>query len=276
MFDHYVEVQAGNPRWRRAMGGAAIVSGVTTAGLLVAMWVADKMSIVRVDPPSQAVVVVQMMMDESTATPPPPPPPPAGGGEPEPEDAPDEAPEIPEEEAPLEQPDEAPEKLEAPAPAARPSATKKGIPGGDPRGIPGGDPSGIPGGLGTPGIPGVVGGLPGGVLTRREAAAPESVAKQPLQAVKRNALYAPDCDSKKLSGTKAATFDRRGGHTKISFCVSENGKVVDVKTTQRFPGDPDVDRICRETVEKWRFKPFQVAGRAVKTCSSVDFAIEFE
>lgn len=287
MFEHYVQAHAGNPRWRRATGIAAVISGCTTAGLLVGVWVHEKLAIERVDPPQHAVLVVQMLMEENAMPPPPPPPPPAGG-EAEEDEAPDStdtpteiSSPVPEEEIPLEleQPTRNPERR-APSPAALPQrSTSQGVPGGIPGGIPGGDPlRGVPGGVGVPGMPGVLGGrgAPGAVATKREPTRSDAVAKQPLKTVKRNALHAPDCDAKKLASTRAAMFSRRGGHTKVAFCVDEAGKTVDLRTTTKFPGDPEVDRICLDTVSKWRFQPFLVDGRPIKTCSSVDFAIEFE
>ena len=44
MFDHYIHVQSGNPRWRKAMSIAAVASGVTTASLMVFAFVANKMN----------------------------------------------------------------------------------------------------------------------------------------------------------------------------------------------------------------------------------------
>src|SRR5688572_22954812 len=98
-FDHYITVQKGNPRWVKAIIAASIASLIITSSLIVFMWVANKMSITRVDPPTQTTVVVQMMVEDSTPPPPPPPPPPAGSVEPEPE----EEEEVPEEDIPLEE-----------------------------------------------------------------------------------------------------------------------------------------------------------------------------
>ncbi|EDM74673.1 hypothetical protein PPSIR1_11826, partial [Plesiocystis pacifica SIR-1] len=54
------------------------------------------------------------------------------------------------------------------------------------------------------------------------------------------------------------------------------GKVVDVKTKTKFPGDPQVDKIIRDTIKKWRFKPFVVGGKPVKTCTERTFKIKFK
>ena len=52
-------------------------------------------------------------------------------------------------------------------------------------------------------------------------------------------------------------------------------KTVDVKTKKKFPNDPKVDEICRDTIKKWRFKPFIVGGKPVKTCSVAEFNLKF-
>src|SRR5690606_29482365 len=91
-----------------------------------------------------------------------------------------------------------------------------------------------------------------------------------------NAIYKPEPEGSKLAGTKAGMFDKRPGTVTIFFCVDVGGKTADVKTKKKFPhNDPKVDEICRDTVKKWRFKPFMVGGKATKVCSEVDFNIKF-
>ena len=46
--------------------------------------------------------------------------------------------------------------------------------------------------------------------------------------------------------------------------------------TRKSAGDEDVDRICRDTVKRWRFHAMQVEGRPRVTCSEVTFQIAFE
>jgi TonB family protein len=96
-----------------------------------------------------------------------------------------------------------------------------------------------------------------------------------IAAVKAQAIYAPDPDTNKLARTKAGTFDRRTGRSTVEFCVDTRGRVATARTIKKF-GDADVDRICRETVLGWRFKPFTVDGAARKTCSSVTFDLHFD
>ncbi len=60
MFEHYMHYQVADPRRRRRLQIAAVASGVTTVGLVGFMWVANKMSITRVDPPTITYIMVQM------------------------------------------------------------------------------------------------------------------------------------------------------------------------------------------------------------------------
>ena len=100
--------------------------------------------------------------------------------------------------------------------------------------------------------------------------------REAYAAVVQQAIYAPTPNQKDFQQTKAARFDKRDGTNKTSFCVDTNGKVVDVKTKTKFPGDPQVDKIIRDTIKKWRFKPFIVGGKPVKTCTERTFKIKFK
>ncbi|NJK32685.1 MAG: hypothetical protein HC927_09900, partial [Deltaproteobacteria bacterium] len=118
--------------------------------------------------------------------------------------------------------------------------------------------------------------VPGGGATIKTASTGKTAsAKKPLSTVMAQATYAPDPDQKLLQATKAARFDKRGGTNTTSFCVDASGKTVDVKTVKKFPNDPQVDKIIADTIKKWRFKPFEVGGKAVKTCSERTFKITF-
>jgi len=99
---------------------------------------------------------------------------------------------------------------------------------------------------------------------------------QPVASVMQQAIYAQDPTSKDFESTKAARFDKRPGTNKTSFCIDPGGKVVDVKTKQKFPGDPKVDEIIREKIKKWRFKPFLVGGKPIKTCTVATFDLKFQ
>ena len=100
--------------------------------------------------------------------------------------------------------------------------------------------------------------------------------KRPIGAVMRNAIYAPQPNPKLLDSTKTAQTTRRPGSTKARFCVAKNGKTTAIRTAKKFHGDPEIDRICRDTVETWRFRPFMVADEVTPMCSTVTFDIAFD
>jgi periplasmic protein TonB len=261
MFEHYLRYQAPDTRRRWRVALAINVAGFATTGLVGFMWLMDKLMIAQVAPPTASFVMVQMAME----TFPPPPAPPA-------------APSVraPEEDRPEPEEDELtpPETFaeELPTPKARPSKvigngppTSTGTsPFGSPPGIPG-----IPGG-GIPGLP------PGTGIATRSPPKPESRAPVPINTVRAQAIYAPHPDQGRLGATRAATFDRRPGENETAFCVDEVGRTVDVRTVKKFPGDPKVDEICRDTIKTWRFKPFKVDGKPTRTCSVQVFNITFK
>ncbi len=99
---------------------------------------------------------------------------------------------------------------------------------------------------------------------------------EPIASVKSRSIYNPDPDNKKLQATKAAKFDKRPGVVKVKFCVGTSGKTKGVKVIKKYPHDPQVNRICSDTVAKWRFKPKIVGGKPIETCSKVTFDIRFQ
>jgi protein TonB len=115
------------------------------------------------------------------------------------------------------------------------------------------------------------------VATKRDTDADKKeIEMEPIASVKSRAIYDPDPDGKLLQATKAAKFDKRPGSVKVGFCVGATGKTKDVKVTKKYPHDPQVNRICADTVAKWRFKPRLVGGKPVETCSAMTFDIRFE
>jgi protein TonB len=251
-FEHYLQTTKTNPMRIKLLTAAGVMAISGTFAVLMFGWVAGKMSIARVAPPTVDFIIVQMTAEEPP--PPPPPPPPPAGGEVEEEE---EEEEIPEEEEPIEellQPDDKPKDI----------PDEKKSSGAIPKGVPGGMPGGVPGG-----VPGGAAGI------KTKSTDKGAVTKQPLSAVMAQAVFTPDPDDKLLQATKAARFDKRDGDNITSFCIDTNGKVVDVKTKQKFPNDPQVDKIIADTVKKWRFKPFVVGSKPVKTCSERKFRIKF-
>jgi outer membrane biosynthesis protein TonB len=99
------------------------------------------------------------------------------------------------------------------------------------------------------------------------AAAPDVSTFEGLMAL---AIDTPNPDNKALQQTKAARFDKTNGHSTVQFCVERDGITSDIQTVEKFPGDPLVDQILRDTVAKWRFKPLPV-----KVCTDRKFNIRF-
>ncbi|MCA9681271.1 MAG: TonB family protein [Myxococcales bacterium] len=88
-------------------------------------------------------------------------------------------------------------------------------------------------------------------------------------------IYLPDPDQAALVDTKAARFDKSSGTTVVGFCVTTSGATTEIQTVKAFPGDPAIDRIIREAVARWRFRPWLVDGAAVAVCSERTFKIKF-
>ena len=130
MFDVYIQSQKVNPARRLLLVGSLVASIAGTVGGLAFLWVAGKMNISRVDPPTIEFMMVQLT-EEEPPPPPPPPPPPAG------DDAEDtvEEEEIPEEEIPIEEELTQPTEVKDEIPKE-----KKGSKGSKVPGVPGGVP----------------------------------------------------------------------------------------------------------------------------------------
>jgi hypothetical protein len=111
---------------------------------------------------------------------------------------------------------------------------------------------------------------------RELASFPEGAIVRDLAEVMEHAIYSPDPDSAKLQQTKAARFDRADGMSAVAFCVEPDGSTAHIHTIQKFPGDPQIDQIIRETVEGWRFKPVIVDGAAVQVCTEKSFMLRFK
>lgn len=193
---------------------------------------------------------------------PPPPPPPLGSDEQEQEREPVEEPEdvVPVETIPQEIP-----QVKKHSAIGSPFGHVKGVPGGEKGGIPGSPLTGLQ----TTGLK-----LHTGIAQRRPDVTPPPL--EPIAAVRARCIYCPDPDQRKLASTSNGMFNRRNGRNQTQFCVDTKGSVSSVKTVQKFPGDPGVDGICRQTVKKWRFKPQRIAGRARETCSTVTFDLQFK
>ncbi len=95
--------------------------------------------------------------------------------------------------------------------------------------------------------------------------------RSPIEEVRKNVVYAPDCDRAALRGAPPGR-----GKTTVSFCVGANGKTRDVKTIGDDKRDAAIDEICRDTVKKWRFKPFAEDGERVEVCTKISFVLSVE
>lgn len=261
MFEHYLKQQAPDTRRRWRVALAANIAGFATVGMVGFTWVMDKMMIAQVDPPSAAYVMVQMEM-ESLPPPPAPPAAPAARQQPDDEQVPEDEPQQP----------ETFDEVIAPPKLKTAKITGTGIPTST-------GTSKIGNAMGIPGLPGGVPTFPGNIGNQvpvsRERPQTDTRPPLPISAVMAQGIYTPPPDKNRLSATKAAMFDKRPGENETSFCIDTEGHTVDVRTTKKFPGDPKIDDICRETVKSWRFKSFKVDGRPVKTCSIQVFNFSF-
>lgn len=269
-FDTLLGVADALDERRRRLMVSTLMAAVLCMGAGTLAWVGDKLGIAAVTPPKNAYAVTFEVL-----TPPPPPPPPKGVASTSTDDQPRvvERPEVrpPEPEPALLEPilSTRPAKPSGPTGPGPTSTGDKG-PIGVPWGEVGGDPRSkcLPPCLGTtpaidrPPVP-----------TPRPSEAP---VKAPIKAVMAKAIYTPDPDAKALSRTPTGLTSRRPGTTTVEFCIDGDGRTYEVRTRSRFSGDPEVDRICRQTVKKWRFHPQRVAGKARSTCSAVVFDIRFD
>jgi hypothetical protein len=173
-------------------------------------------------------------------------------------------------------------------PGGVPGRAKGGVQGGVVGGVQGGVVGGALGGVGVPGgvapgekgePAGISGGLGGSAQTpgstKQGGPGQRPTKVMPIVGVMAHSLYAPDPDPKALASTKAGMFDRRPCTSRIRFCVDPRGRTVDVRSVGACY-DPKVNQICRETVKKWRFKPFVVAGAASPVCTEVSFDLRFD
>jgi len=97
-----------------------------------------------------------------------------------------------------------------------------------------------------------------------------------LEALMDHAIYVPDPNAKALALSPTGLGDKHHGVSEVAFCVDADGQTTDVETARRFPDDPRIDQICRETVSRWRFRPVKRHGKAAAVCSVVPFDIRFE
>jgi len=269
LFDTYMDAHDLDPHLRRRMTLALGAAAVTSALAIVGYTGAEKLSITRVGAPQ---VELDFVLANSVVSPMSVPPPPsprqtaaasAAATEPDPE------PRTSATEPATE------DVLDTPRPRL---GTVQGSDHGR-TGVPGvpGVPGQIPGPAATGGVPCIgptcTTGAPPRVVPPR-VMPPSDTAKVPLDVARGRLRYSPDPPREALLATRAGSL-RRGGTSVVEFCVGTDGK-VDRVTTKRSAGDGDVDRICRDTLRRWRFSPLEVQGRATRMCSEFAFVIAFE
>ena len=104
----------------------------------------------------------------------------------------------------------------------------------------------------------------------------DSALQVTLEELMELAVYAPDPDQKALAETKAARFDKADGVASVGFCVDTRGKPANIRSIQKFPDDPMIDQILRDTVARWRFKPWSADGRPVAVCTERRWNLRFK
>lgn len=133
-------------------------------------------------------------------------------------------------------------------------------------GLPGGGGGGVPG-IGTPTCP------VGQVCKQDTTAQPPGKPPLDLPFSSASCSACPDPDAKELARTDAASRGLRAKN-ETRVCFSKTGKASRVSTSRK--ADPEIDRICRNTVKRWRVKPMKVDGQARTFCTTVSFDIRFD
>jgi TonB family protein len=258
MFDTYLVAHAVDPRARRRLTAAAIAALAASAFVIGSAATANKLTISRVNAPRIDHVLV-MPID---VPPPPgaaPPPAPKAASAASDDDA------TPDDESRDDDDDLAP--LDAPVRAAAGRGDTTGAGGPD------GPSSPIPG-TGTCLVPGCIAGPAAPKARVQPPGDPPPVTHAPIDAVREHAIFSPDPPRSELARTPAA-LARRDAPVTVGFCVDTSGRVDDVRV-KIGSGDPEVDRICKKTVERWRFRAMVVDGAPRRTCTKVTFEIAFE
>jgi TonB family protein len=257
MFDTYLVAHADDPRARRRLTAAAIAALGASAFVIVSAATANKLTISRVNAPRiDHVLVMPIDVPPPPGAAPPPAPAQSGGGASETE-APSVDDRSDDELAPLDD-----ERADGPT---RHGDTDGRGPGGPsvPR---------VPG-TGTCLVPGCIAGPTAPKARVPPTGDPPPTDHASIDAVREHAIFSPDPPRDELART-AAALGHRDGAVMVAFCVDTSGHVEDVRVKVGL--DAEVDRICRKTVERWRFRPMMVEGAPRRTCTKVTFEIAFE
>lgn len=262
---------------RRRLMSSALMAAIVSIGVGTSMWVTEKLGINAVAPPKNVYQVTLQLNQVIPPTTPPDAPEKeeepvkdtAGGGAPPPQQkSVASKPEPPQSDAPALE--------DLPARSQTKPATRSLVPPGLRLGPTGTGLPGVPPGFGTCTTPPCATNPPPTRPRSPIPTAPADLTRAPIKTVMAKARYAPDPDVHALARTTTGRTHRRPGRSTVAFCVDDTGHTTDVRTRRAFGGDPEVDRICRQTVSSWRFHPLKVGGRARKTCTSVTFELRFE
>lgn len=234
MFDNYVGAKiARRSKWVTILVSASIIihAAVGAAVVVRSLWVVKKL-----EPPDTELAL--------STPPPPPPPPPAGSSKPK-----TEAKRIVRKVKETVQPDE--KKID---PEEVQEAQDEGVEGGVEGGMAGG----------------VLGGVEGGVLGGVEEPKVEAPKVVPQVAL----------EAQRISGEKdiqppndvATQMARTGKGTVgvVKMCLNNAGS-VDKISVLKSTNYPSYDNKIKSKMREWRYRPFQVNGKAVPVCTSVTF-----
>jgi len=255
-----MHAHAVDPRARTRMTIVLAAAVVATTATLAGVVTGQKLGIVRVGAPSiESILVMPLDVGATPLAPPPPPAAPTQTAAAAPSDP--ETPPVRDDLPPL-------ETARAKSSTHGPTTGK----GTDVGSITGRDVIGSLHGSPCP-VPGTCAKVPS-VARPPTTPTPEPRGFAPISALREVAKYSPDPPREQLARTAAGQRGRSGSST-VAFCIDAAGKITSTRT-RRSAGDHEVDRICRETVARWRFDPFRVDGRPRATCSEVTFQIAFE
>jgi protein TonB len=235
VFDNYVGAKlARRSKWMTIIITISLIihAGVGGAVVVRSMWAIQKL-----EPPDTELAL--------STPPPPPPPPPAGSSKPK-----NEAKRIVRKVKETVQPDQ--KKIEP-----------EDVQIAEDEGVEGGVEGGVAGGV----LGGVEGGVLGGVEEPPKVEAPKVVPQVALEA-------------QRISGEKdiqppndvATQMARSGKGTVgvVKMCLNAGG-TVDKLSVLKSTNYPAYDNKIKQKMREWKYRPFQVNGKAVPVCTSVTF-----
>jgi protein TonB len=243
MFGHYQEAKHRKlPRWAAPLLTGAVIFHVA---LFLAMWIKTIWQLDQLDKPKSTI-------DLAVAPPPPPPPPPKGGAKPHDVQI-------------------TPKKIKVKDIVQPVKIEKQEVKEVEDKGDPNGEEGGVEGGV----VGGVVGGDLNGVMGAPPPPPPPPPA--PPQNVPPTML-----EGSRIAGDKNISPDdvtkteiARSGKDRIigsfKLCLTVQGTIASVKQLKS-TGFPAYDNRILSTIQgSWRYKPYNVNGKAVPVCTAVTF-----